>query len=337
MLNALVLAFLSCSQSPQVASVQDQEPKGWRECIIPDGCNLEGISFADSLRGWAVGNAGLILATLDGGKTWQKARHGIAEDDLRGISVLKSGVGLAVGGRVHTDRAARPNAPPIILRTNDSGKTWRRIQVDIDLDWFRGYRDVHWVDANTAFVLGSRLLVTHDAGLSWNEIGTKLVHRAVFVSATLGWYVDISGLYMTSDGGVSWVEVPTPKASVGKIESDQGFERVMVNSDGKIWLSTGFARTRSLLQGERSGDKWTRIGAFPDRYVGQFCMFEKGYSWCVVDRGEGRILLYESGDGGRTWLENSRWKGTAKALAFSDSHRGWLCTDRGIIRYSDLD
>ena len=53
------------------------------------------IFFTDENHGWAVGDAGLILATSDGGGTWTQEPSSTSSE-LRGV-VFRGGVGYAVG------------------------------------------------------------------------------------------------------------------------------------------------------------------------------------------------------------------------------------------------
>ncbi|HEV3468230.1 MAG TPA: YCF48-related protein [Pyrinomonadaceae bacterium] len=72
---------------------------------------VNAVAFADGLRGWAVGAGGLVLATSDGGRTWQPQESGV-ETDLHDVKFLDGREGWAVGGE------------GIILHTADGGATW---------------------------------------------------------------------------------------------------------------------------------------------------------------------------------------------------------------------
>jgi photosystem II stability/assembly factor-like uncharacterized protein len=50
--------------------------QSWRLQKTGSPLPLHGVSFADEQQGWAVGEAGTILATTDGGATWQIQRQG---------------------------------------------------------------------------------------------------------------------------------------------------------------------------------------------------------------------------------------------------------------------
>ena len=56
--------------------VSDDGGKSWQAFDTRQNLPLYGLAFADNLHGWAVGALGTILATSDGGRTWQRQRSG---------------------------------------------------------------------------------------------------------------------------------------------------------------------------------------------------------------------------------------------------------------------
>ena len=85
--------------------------------------DLEGVSFANSSLGVAVGESGIVLRTADGGKTWQTIAVPSAED-LNGVALVGAERGY-IGGYSGT-----------LLGTTDGGVSWQTIAVD-GSPWFR--------------------------------------------------------------------------------------------------------------------------------------------------------------------------------------------------------
>ncbi len=56
--------------------VSDDESQTWRQILTPVSVTLTRVVFANEHKGWAVGHAGVILHTEDGGLTWQKQLDG---------------------------------------------------------------------------------------------------------------------------------------------------------------------------------------------------------------------------------------------------------------------
>jgi photosystem II stability/assembly factor-like uncharacterized protein len=83
---------------------------------VPSGVDsmLTGVSFAPgSERGWAVGHLGVILATTDGGRTWERQRtDGAADDSFLDVLALDAQHVIAVG------------AYGLFAETHNGGTTW---------------------------------------------------------------------------------------------------------------------------------------------------------------------------------------------------------------------
>src|SRR5437588_231567 len=72
---------------------------------------VNAVSFVDARRGWAVGVGGLVLATVDGGRTWRTEESG-TESDLFDVKFFDEREGWAVGGE------------GVAIHTADGGATW---------------------------------------------------------------------------------------------------------------------------------------------------------------------------------------------------------------------
>ncbi len=95
----------------------------WEKCSTPTHATLTGVSFANALRGWAVGHDATLLFTDDGGLTWAQQK---ATDDLN-VSFLDV---LAANAR----EAIIVGAYGICYYTQDIGHTWHPLKLlDEDL------------------------------------------------------------------------------------------------------------------------------------------------------------------------------------------------------------
>jgi photosystem II stability/assembly factor-like uncharacterized protein/predicted neuraminidase len=109
------------------------------ECSLAD-YRLEGVAFADSSTVWAVGDAGLVLRSLDAGERWERIDLGIRQP-LRAIAIREDGPGAIVG---HDG---------LFLITTDAGATWQLLPKPVD---------EHLVDA--ALTTDGSLVVVSDQG-----------------------------------------------------------------------------------------------------------------------------------------------------------------------------
>lgn len=94
--------------------------------------------------------AGGIHASHDGGETWEERRDGIVKDDVHQIHVVGSDEFIVPCGRLDLGTDVRGDAG--LYRTTDAGRTWTRLDTDIEPEYFREVI----VHDGTLFVCGSR-------------------------------------------------------------------------------------------------------------------------------------------------------------------------------------
>jgi len=110
------------------------------------------IDFPTGTTGWAVGDAGTILKTSDGGATWTKQASGVSAQ-LTALDFVTARVGFAVGSNGR------------ILRTRDGGSHWAKLTSGTQ----KRLSAVCFVDASHGWVVGSSgaRLRTLDGGRTW--------------------------------------------------------------------------------------------------------------------------------------------------------------------------
>jgi len=81
---------------------------------LPQGNILTSVFFTDLNHGCAVGEAGTIIKTTDGGTTWTLQNSGTTLR-LTSVAFINSNTGYAVG------------IFGIIIKTTDGGNTWNQI------------------------------------------------------------------------------------------------------------------------------------------------------------------------------------------------------------------
>lgn len=83
----------------------------------PTGNNFNAVKLISENIGWAVGSAGTILKTIDGGVTWESVTSG-TKSELTDINFIDQNTGWIVG------------ADGVILKTTNGGSDWAPRKVD---------------------------------------------------------------------------------------------------------------------------------------------------------------------------------------------------------------
>ncbi|MEO8527400.1 MAG: YCF48-related protein, partial [Caldimonas sp.] len=185
-------------------------------------------AFVDDSRGWAVGEAGTVLATVDGGVTWTGQRSGTTLDLSQ--AVFPS----ALAGWLTSEFGE-------LLRTADGGATWRRVSYgrnDFVLALGASDADTAWVTTT----LGAAF-ATRDGGLTWREVAQAPggTFRFAFATANDVWslppFIDPQPtLGHSLDGGATWTTVALPTIEPGFA----GYSEDMLFVDAAHALVVGF-------------------------------------------------------------------------------------------------
>jgi photosystem II stability/assembly factor-like uncharacterized protein len=234
---------------------------------------------------------------------------------LRGLCVVNDEVAWA-GGTGGT-----------FLRTTYGGKAWRAVTVPgaSSLD----FRDVHAVDADTAYLLSigegeqSRIFKTTDGGTTWvtvfvNKDPKGFLDAIAFRDADHGLALGdpVDGRFVvltTEDGGKTWNPTP-PEGLPPALPGERAFAAsgtcLVVQGDNHAWFSTGGSLVSRIFRSTDRGRTWAayetpiRAGkssagifslAFHDADHG----IAVGGDYKEPERA-GRVLSLTS-DGGQTW------------------------------------
>jgi PKD repeat protein len=131
---------------------------------LPQGNLIGEQAWFDEKRGWAVGESGTILKTVDGGATWQPQASGV-DAPLRTVLIVSPTV-VWVGG----DNG-------LLVITEDGGSSWRTASTGRS----NSLRGLQALDGRAAWLaVAGGSFTTLDGGLSWT---TAAVSDNSFYSA----------------------------------------------------------------------------------------------------------------------------------------------------------
>jgi photosystem II stability/assembly factor-like uncharacterized protein len=215
------------------------------------------------------------------------------------------------------------------LRTTDGGATWTAGRVP-GADSLQ-FRDVHAVDANTAYLLSigngsqSRIYKTTDAGARWTLQFTNRdsagfydcmdfwdSRRGIVIGDALG---DSIAVLTTTDGGAHWTRIPP--ASLPKAQPNEGSFAasgtcLVTRPGGHAWIVASNPDHGRVLHTANYGRTWsvdtlpltTRAGSGP-----QSIGFRDARNGFALGGGNaaqpGDVLAATTNDGGKTWVKRT--------------------------------
>lgn len=290
----------------------------------PHAHSLEFLSlvFADSNHGWAITPLQL-LETSDGGKTW--IERFVREDKTFYSMEFSTRLTGFIGGG-ETKAGYRE---PFILRTDDSGKTWRETALDLPAaDGNRAIYSISFCSPQIGWAVGSGVVLrTTNSGQSWEVQRTnngEMLLGVSCVSIEQAWVVGENGLILqTGDGGKSW-----SRQASGTTDN---LARVRF-FDSEGWIVGGVAGSNVLLQTHDSGASWQRRELNSAEPL--FDIYINGrQGWIVGAAG----TIFESSDGGQTWRrQETPTSNDLTCLFFLSPRRGWAAGDkRTVLLFSE--
>lgn len=251
-----------------------------------------------------VGNFGLKARTFDGVK-WDKqggtgSGNQHTPDLLRGID-YGEGVFVAVGG----------NNNSLILRSEDSGKTWQDVSLTSG-GWLGGV--TYFPDTKTWFVAkgyAGTVYFSKDKGKTWKSVDTTKskfrrssgVRNMSAYNGKVFAHGDSGTFYVSDDQGVTWQDRQfTGTGGISFVVFFKGSwyagggNTCKVSKDLKKWSNCTFPHTvKNIYSGTVTGGIFVMF--HNDRYATEFTYTADGKTWK-----NGKTAVYTALEGGGLWL-----------------------------------
>ncbi|MCB0727481.1 MAG: T9SS type A sorting domain-containing protein [Ignavibacteriae bacterium] len=165
---------------------------------LPQGNDLNAVKFIDVNTGWAVGDKGTILKTINGGLNWSVQNSNV-EVNLKNLIVFSENLSYVVGEY------------GVILKTTNGGNQWK-------LNLLSGNPVLLGITFNnnlTGWVCGSTtsdngcIYKTTDGGLNWTlnytSSITNKITKLIFWNENNGWAGGRGSYFQTTNGGNNWI------------------------------------------------------------------------------------------------------------------------------------
>ncbi len=308
---------------------------GWTSRTSGTTSALRGVAFANASDGWAVGAAGTIVATTNGGTTWT-AQTSNTDNTLYGVACANASDAWAVGDD--------GSGNSFILATTNGGTTWT-VQTSNTDDTLNG---VAFANANDGWAVGDggTVLATSNGGTTWTVQTSNTandLYGVTFVSASDGWAVGNAGTVLaTSNGGTTWTAQTSGTTSQLRGVTFAGA------SDGWAVGYTGGNSVATILATTDGGVTWSTPASGAAGELWSIAASDASHVWTVGAVGTavagprassaklgvpllslGCILA--SNDGGLTWGAQASYSTILYGVAFSDGAHGWAVGAGGTI------
>ena len=220
-----------------VVLLSDDAGRTFRQAqAVPTDFTLTSVSFVDGNSGWAVGHAGMVLHTADGGEHWAVQHSDLQHDrPLFAVHFFDAQHGVAVG------------LWSLVLTTQDGGSTWQTVTMPVpqgakkaDLNLMGLFAD----GKGRVFATAERgmLLRSDDRGANWTYLSTG--YKGSFWSGlalpdgTLLAAGLRGSMYRSADDGNSWTRIETQSKSSITAFTQAGIDVTAVGLDGLVLRSS---------------------------------------------------------------------------------------------------
>ena len=263
-----------------VIAYSDDNGTHWTQAQVPVNVTLTCVAFATPMIGWAAGHFGVVLKTIDGGKSWDRQLDGLQANKLtleaaqnipadeanlptapfalKRAEIFMDGgankpfLALAV---LSTSRVIAFGAYRMTMATADGGSTWSDVSLAVEDRFSNNLYDATIVGTDI-FVVGEAGLVfrSTDDGATFPQVASPGSVTLFGIVAARDGSILVYGVagsvFRTVDAGVSWaqIEVPTQDNLTAAKVLRSG-EIVLASEAGDLFLSADNGTSFSPVSG----------------------------------------------------------------------------------------
>lgn len=274
--------------------------------------NLYDIEFLNDRIGWAVGDAGVVIKTTNGGTNWINVPNPSIQYGgiMWSIQPIDSEVVYAVAGY------------DFIMKTANGGDNWIVLNGNLKIN--SAMTGLYFMNRDTGWFLGTnKVFRTYDGGNTLDSFYAPWFTNSdiYFKDINTGVFCGTGRAFKSTDGGENWFDTNVP------IIAYHVFMK-LGHYGNNLWLSgsTGGPVFRST----DFGDTWVNIT--PGRNIGAYGIHFTNETTGYLGRGLNNLI--KTTDGGFNWHRqqtDTTHNNLITSLSFVNDSIGWYCGTSGKI------
>lgn len=280
----------------------------WIAQSTPTGNDLNCVAFPTSSVGYAAGNMGTILGTVDGGTTWT-ALASNSTSDMRAIFFISATTGW-VGGTNGT-----------IKKTTNGGVSWAAQNSGISYP----INILQFTDANNGWAMDvDFFLRTTNGGSTWSTVTTGPQETMLafnMINSTTGFMLTGWGnVYKTTNGGTSWTMAGSPGGYYSRIKFADASTGYICGNGNNVLVTTD------------GGANWT-TNNLSSSNLNDIFVLNASTAWVVGNNN----TIYKTTNTGASWihqLTSQNGSYSLNGVSFADGNNGWLVGSNGSIYHT---
>jgi photosystem II stability/assembly factor-like uncharacterized protein len=312
----------------------------WAQQSSPTTANLKAISFYNNRIGFAVGDKGTVIKTMNGGQTWELIKFPVS-DNLTSVVLLDSGIVIVTTGS--------GIAASAVYRSSNAGKTWQRVLTDTRTFYAAK------TPAQRLFSISDHIFESFNTGRNWLDHrdlnNTSTYNYLGFTDEQYGMVAgNISGIVTysaefvrTADSGKTWYnsfpyDFPNANgfSTMDFVNADTAFmftnyyKGYGPGDSCQLIMLTNFRLRRDLVDSEWHFKSTIINNSFPDKlYASKF--FGSGIAYTSGEKG----TIYRSSNHGRRWTKDYTGKAPLNSFYMMNENSGYAVGNGGLVLKRD--
>lgn len=275
--------------------------------------NLYDIEFINDKTGWAVGDAGVVIKTTDGGMNWINIANPspMLNPNLWSVAPVDSNIVYITSGK------------DLIIRTNNGGLNWSILNFCPNCN--SAMTGVYFLNKDTGWFLGTnKVFRTYDGGITLDSFYAPWFTNfdIYFKDINNGIFCGSGRVFKSTDGGMNWYDTNVPTIGVfyefRKLAVANNNVWVTGSGNPPVYRSTDFCETWEVT------DTIRNTGIIGLGFINS----EIGFA------GGGLNKLFKTTNSGFNWYQENTGTGVVafiSSIYFFNQLTGWYVSGAGKI------